>query len=82
MSVGWVLLAVQVWKCAGGKRCVDLETQKEGKKSTPKGREAEVTSTVRERSHANNARLLCLECQLKTSLASQEHAYQRRFLFS
>ena len=53
--------------------------QKEGKKSTPKGREAEVTSTVRERSHANNARLLCLECQLKTSLASQEHAYRRRF---
>ena len=51
--VGWVLLAVQVWKCAGGERCVDLETQKEGKKSTPKGREAEVTSTVRERSHAN-----------------------------
>ena len=44
--VGWVLLAVQVWKCVGGKRCVDLETQKEGKKSTPKGREAEVTSTV------------------------------------
>ena len=58
-----------------------LETQKEGKKSIPKGREAEVTSTVRERSHANNARLLCLACQLKTSLASQEHAYQR-FLFS
>ena len=27
-------------------RWVDLETQKEGKKSTPKGREAEVTSTV------------------------------------
>ena len=26
--VGWVLLAVQVWKCVGGKRCVDLETQK------------------------------------------------------
>ena len=67
--VGWVLLAVQVWKCVGGERCVDLETQKEGKKSTPKGREAEVTSTVRERSHANNARVLCLECQLKTSLA-------------
>ena len=67
--VGWVLLAVQVWKCVGGKRCVDLETQKEGKKLTPKGREAEVTSTVRERSHANNARVLCLECQLKTSLA-------------
>ena len=44
--VGWVLLAVQVWKWAGGERCVDLETQKEGKKSTPKGREAEVTSTV------------------------------------
>ena len=65
----WVLLAVQVWKCVGGERCVDLETQKEGKKSTPKGREAEVTSTVRERSHANNARVLCLECQLKTSLA-------------
>ena len=42
----WVLLAVQVWKCVGGKRCVDLETQKEGKKSTPKGREAEVTSPV------------------------------------
>ena len=35
-----------------------------------------------ERSRANNARLLCLECQLKTSLASQEHAYRRRFLFS
>ena len=33
--------------CAGGKRYVDLETQKEGKKSTPKGREAEVTSTVK-----------------------------------
>ena len=48
MYVGWVLLVVQVWKCAGGERCVDLETQKEGKKSTPKGREAEVTSTVRE----------------------------------
>ena len=47
----------------------DLETQKEGKKSTPKGREAEVTSTVQERSHANNARVLCLECQLKTSFA-------------
>ena len=46
VSVGWVLLAVQVWKCAGGERCVDLETQKEGKKSIPKGREAEVTSTV------------------------------------
>ena len=46
VCVGWVLLAVQVWKCAGGERCVDLETQKEGKKSTPKGREAEVTSTV------------------------------------
>ena len=45
--VGWVLLAVQVWKCVGGERCVDLETQKEGKKSTPKGREAEVTSTVK-----------------------------------
>ena len=28
--VGWVLLAVQVWKCAGGERCVDLETQKRG----------------------------------------------------
>ena len=42
----WVLLAVQVWKCAGGERCVDLETQKEGKKSAPKGRKAEVTSTV------------------------------------
>ena len=42
----WVLLAVQVWKCAGGKRCVDLETQKDGKKLTPKGREAKVTSTV------------------------------------
>ena len=56
--LGWVLLAVQVWKCAGGERCVDLETQKEGKESTPKGREAEVTSTVRERSHGNNARLL------------------------
>ena len=41
MYVGWVLLVVQ-----GGERCVDLETQKEGKKSTPKGREAEVTSTV------------------------------------
>ena len=26
--VGWVLLAVQVWNCAGGERCVDLETQK------------------------------------------------------
>ena len=58
-----------------------LETQKEGKKSIPKGREAGVTSTVRERSHANNARLLCLACQLKTSLASQEHAYRRRFCF-
>ena len=58
-----------MWKCAGGERCVDLEIQKEGKKSTPKGREAEVTSTVRERSHANNARVLCLECQPKTSLA-------------
>ena len=68
VHVGWVLLVVQ-----GGERCVDLETQKEGKKSTPKGRKAEVTSTVQERSHANNARLLCLECQLKTSLASQEH---------
>ena len=43
-----VLLAVQVWKCAGGEGCVDLGTQKEGKKSTPKGREAEVTSTVGE----------------------------------
>ena len=75
-AVGWVLLAVQVWKC---ERCVDLETQKEGKKSTSKGREAEVTSTVQERSHANNARLLCLEIQLKASLASQEHAYQRHF---
>ena len=83
MCVGWVLLAVQVWKCAGGERCVDLETQKEGKKSTPKGREAEVTSTVRERSHANNARVLCLECQLKTQVwQSQEHAYRRHFLFS
>ena len=30
----------------GCERCVDLEIQKEGKKSTPKGREAEVTSTV------------------------------------
>ena len=30
--VGWVLLAVQVWKCVGGKRCVDLETQKEDSK--------------------------------------------------
>ena len=79
MSAGFCWLFNQVWKCAGGERCVDLETQKEGKKSTPKGREAEVTSTVRERSHANNARLLCLECQLKTSLASQEHAYRRRF---
>ena len=48
-------------------RCVDLETQKEGKKSTPKGREAKVTFTVQKRSHANNARVLCLECQLKTS---------------
>ena len=53
----------------GCERCVDLEIQKEGKKSTPKGREAEVTSTVRERSHANNARVLCLECQLKIFLA-------------
>ena len=51
----WVLLAVQVWKCAGGERCVDLETQKEDKKSAPKGRKAEVTSTVQERLHANNA---------------------------
>ena len=74
--VGWVLLAVQVWKCAGGERCVDLETQKEGKEINSKSREAEVTSAVRERSHANNARVLCLECQLKTSLASQEHAYR------
>ena len=47
--VGWVLLAVQVWKCVGGERCVDLETQEEGKKSTPKGREAEVTSTVQQK---------------------------------
>ena len=45
MSAGFCLVA-QVWKCAGGERCVDLETQKEGKKLTPKGREAEVTSTV------------------------------------
>ena len=43
MSAGFCLVA-QVWKCAGGERCVDLETQKEGKKLTPKGREAEVTS--------------------------------------
>ena len=56
--------------------------KKRARKSIPKGREAEVTSAVRERSHANNARVLCLECQLKTSLASQEHAYRRRFLFS
>ena len=35
VCVGWVLLAVQVWK-SGGERCVDLERQKEGKKSTPK----------------------------------------------
>ena len=34
--VGWVLLAVQVWKCAGGERCVDLETQKEGKEINSK----------------------------------------------
>ena len=43
VSAGFCWL-VQVWKCAVGERCVDLETQKEGKKSTPKGREAEVTS--------------------------------------
>ena len=28
--------AVQVWKCAGGERCVDLETQKEGKEINSK----------------------------------------------
>ena len=55
-------------ECAGGERCVDFQTQKEGKNSIPKGREAEVTSTVRERSHANNARLLCA-CQQKTSFS-------------
>ena len=31
---------------------MDLETQKEGKKSTPKGREAEVTSTVTDQNRA------------------------------
>ena len=88
---GWCVFACMsagfcwLFKC-GSVRVVKgvwiLETQKKGKKSIPKGREAEVTSTVQERSHANNARLLCLACQLKTSLASQEHAYRRRFLFS
>ena len=47
MSAGFCWLFK--WKYAGGERCVDLERQKEGKKSTPKSREAEVTSTVRER---------------------------------
>ena len=56
-SVGGVRLRVCRLGSAG-ERSVDLETQKEGKESTPKGREAEVTSTVRERSHGNNARLL------------------------
>ena len=70
MCVGWVLLAVQVWKCAGGgERCVDLKTQKRARNQLQK-REAEVTSTVQERSHANNARVLCLECQLKTEVCT------------
>ena len=34
--VGWVLLAVQVWKYAGGERCVDLERQKRGQEINPK----------------------------------------------
>ena len=56
---------------------MDLERQKE--KSTPKvGKPRSDLHSARK----NNARLLCLECQLKTSLASQEHAYRRRFLFS
>ena len=36
VSVGWVLLAVQVWKCAGGERCVDLETQKRARNQLQK----------------------------------------------
>ena len=59
---------------------MDLETQKEGKKSTLKGREAEVTSTVQERSREQMQD--CFVLNASTSLASQEHAYQRRFLFS
>ena len=59
--------------CAGGEiRCVDFG-------NTKRGQEINCKSTVQERSHANNARLLCLAC-LKTSLASQEHAYTA-FLF-
>ena len=38
----WLFKCGSVWVV----RCVDLETQKEGKKSTPKGREAKVTFTV------------------------------------
>ena len=75
MSAGFCWL----FKC-GSMRVVKgvwiWKDKKEGKNQPQKGREAEVTSTARK----NNARLLCLECL--TSLASQEHAYRRRFLFS
>ena len=70
--------SVSVWvKGVSVKGVWILETQKRGPEINPKwwGSRSDLHSA--RRSHANNARLLCLECQLK-----EEHAYRRRFLFS